>query len=184
MEERVVLVDGARVVITGPPGFCLDERLVDESRTGAVAFLSDCAAPAGEATIADVPLTAVLTASVSNSGLPDRARGMGPALDKLATFLETPFGQLTLSKSRNPALVRVLSIERRGAVVFAYVEDRGQTSRIGESPRFWRAFTEVGGRLVVLTATGLDAADPSQKRAERILVAFVEAMQMANRPQG
>jgi len=182
MRQRVVSVGGADVIIAGPSGFCIDERLVDEARVGAFVFLSDCAAnpDAGGPTIARVPISTVLTASVSNNGLPGSENGMPAALAQLESFLNTPFGQLTLSKSHNPNTLTVLSIERTDDAVYAFVEDLTQTTRTGESPRFWRAFTEVGGRLVALSATGYNAADPEQERVKRIVEAFVKSMNAAN----
>lgn len=105
---------------------------------------------------------------------------MEAALSQLQTFLETPFGQLTLSKSHNPATLTVISITRTDNAVYAFIEDRTLTTRTGESPRFWRAFTEVGGRLVALSATGYNAADPDQARIKRIIEAFVASMHAAN----
>ena len=182
MFERDVRAGGTDIVIKGPPGFCIDERLVDEARVGAFAFLSDCTLnpDAGGPTIARVPISAVLTASVSNKGMPGSEAGLPAALTQLQSFLETPFGQLTLSKSRDPRTLTVISIERTDRAVFAFVEDLTQTSRTGESPRFWRAFTEVGGRLVALSATGYNASDPEQARIKRIIEAFVDTMHAAN----
>ncbi len=182
MTDRMVKVGGSEVVIAGPPGFCVDERLVDEARVGAFVFLSDCAINPDNSgpTIARVPISAVLTASVSNKGLPGSESGLPVALSQLQKFLKTPFGQLTLSKSRNPGTLTVLSIERTDVAVYAFVEDLTQTTRTGESPRFWRAFTEVGGRLVALSATGYSTADPEQARIKRIIEAFVAAMHAAN----
>ena len=182
MHARVVKAGGVDITVAGPTGFCIDERLVDEARVGAFIFLSDCAAnPAAEGpTIARVPISAVLTASISNKGLPGAEAGTGTALAELQRFLETPFGLLTLSKSHDPEAVTLLSIARTDDAVYAFIEDLGQTTRTGESPRFWRAFTEVNGRLAALSATGYNAADPDQERTKRILEAFVAAMQAAN----
>lgn len=179
---RVVSAGGTDVTVAGPQGFCIDERLVDEARTGAFVFLSDCASnpETGGPTIARVPISAVLTASVSNNGLPGAEAGRAAALGQLQAFLETPYGQLTLSKSHNPATLTLLSMSRTNNAVYAYIEDLTQTTRTGESPRFWRAFTEVNGRLAALSATGYNAADPEQARIKRILEAFVAAMQAAN----
>ena len=182
MRARVVSAGGVDVTVAGPQGFCIDERLVDEARTGAFVFLSDCASnpETGGPTIARVPISAVLTASISTNGLPGADEGMTAALDQLKAFLETPYGQLTLSKSHNPATLTVLSMSRTGGAVYAYIEDLTQTTRTGESPRFWRAFIEVNGRLAALSATGYNAADPEQARIKRILEAFVGSMQAAN----
>jgi len=186
MRARVVNAGGTAVTVAAPAGFCIDEKLVDEARTGAFVFLSDCASnpETGGPTIARVPISAVLTASISNTGLPGSEAGTPKALEQLQKFLETPFGQLTLSKSHNPATLTLLSISRTDTAVYAYVEDRAQTTTTGESPRFWRAFTEVNGRLAALSATGYNAADPEQARIQRILEAFVASMQAANQKPG
>ena len=181
MHERVVKAGGVDVTVAGPQGFCIDERLVDEARVGAFIFLSDCAAnPGAGPSIARVPISAVLTASISNKGLPGGEENMNAALAQLQTFLETPFGQLTLSKSRNPATLNVLSITRTDNAIYAFIQDGTPTTHTGESARFWRAFTEVNGRLAALSATGYNAADPEQARIKAILEAFVAAMQAAN----
>ena len=181
MHARVVNAGGVDVVVVGPAGFCVDERLVDEARVGAFIFLSDCAANPGEGpSIARVPISAVLTASISNRGLPGAEESMSAALAQLKSFLETPVGQLTLSKSRNPATLKVISITRTDNAIYAYIEDRTPTTHTGESPRFWRAFTEVNGRLAALSATGYNATDPEQARIKSILEAFVAALHAAN----
>ena len=181
LRTRVVNAGGVDITVTGPQGFCIDESLVDAARVGAFIFLSDCAANPGEGpTIARVPISAVLTASISNKGLPEATGGMGPALAQLEAFLQTPFGQLTLSKSRNPDTLNVLSITRTDNAVYAFIQDATPTTHTGESPRFWRAFTEVNGRLAALSATGYNAADPDQERIKAILEAFVASMHAAN----
>jgi len=181
LRSRVVNAGGVDITVAGPQGFCIDERLVDEARVGAFIFLSDCAANPGEGpSIARVPISAVLTASISNKGLPGAEAGMGPALAQLEAFLRTPFGQLTLSKSHNPDTLNVLSITRTNNAIYAFVQDATPTTHTGESPRFWRAFTEVNGRLAALSATGYNAADLDQKRIKAILEAFVASMHAAN----
>ncbi len=181
LRARVVNAGGVDITVAGPQGFCIDERLVDEARVGAFIFLSDCAVNPGEGpSIARVPISAVLTASISNKGLPGSEESLSRALTQLQTFLETPLGQLTLSKSRNPETLNVLSITRTDNAIYAFIQDATPTTHTGESPRFWRAFTEVNGRLAALSATGYNAADPDQKRIKAILEAFVAAMQAAN----
>ncbi len=176
-----VSAGGADVIISGPPGFCIDERTTEESRAGAFVFLSDCAITADASpTIARVPISAVLTASVSNSGLPGAEAGIEAALAELQGFLESPIGQVSLGKSGNINTITVLSLDHDQIAVYAFVEDTTLTTTTGESPRFWRAFTQVGGRLVALSATGYNREDPEQERIQQILIAFVAALQAAN----
>lgn len=173
---------GQAVVIAGPPGFCVDQRTVDQSAAGAFVFLSDCAndPSANGPSIARVPISAVLTATVSNSDLPGADQGANTGLIRLEQFLETPIGQLTLGKSGNPATITVLLMERTSDAVYAYVEDTTLTTNTGESARYWRAFTRVANRLVALSATGYDRYDPEQLRIKRIIEAFVAALHTAN----
>jgi len=179
--EVTVKTAGADVVIAGPEGFCIDERTTDQSRAGAFVFLSDCAMTENAGpTIARVPISAVLTASVSNSGLPGIERGRETALADLQGFLETPIGQASLGKSGNVLTISVLSITRTENAVIAFIEDTTITTTTAESPRFWRAFTEVGGRLVALSATGYNRSDPEQARIEQIILAFINSLQAAN----
>ena len=176
-----VTTKGADIVIAGPDGFCIDERTTDESRAGAFVFLSDCAmTETGSPTIARVPISAVLTASVSNSGLPGIELGLDTALADLQAFLESPIGQVSLGKSGNMTTISVLSLSRTENAVIAFVEDTTITSTTAESPRFWRAFTELGGRLVALSATGFNRSDPDQARIEQLLLAFIDSMHAAN----
>ena len=176
-----VKAGGEEIIVAAPHGFCIDERTTEESRVGAFVFITDCAHSVDTSpTIARVPISAVLTASISNSGLPGRDAGQSIALSNLKEFLETPIGQLSLGKSGNGSTIQVLSLTQTENAVFAFVEDSSVTSTTGESPRFWRAFTEVGGRLAALSATGYNPADPDQKRTEQILIAFVAALHAAN----
>ncbi|MCF6306261.1 MAG: hypothetical protein L3J33_12940 [Rhodobacteraceae bacterium] len=179
--EITVKSGGATVVIAGPAGFCIDERTVDQSRAGAFVFLSDCAMTENSGpTIARVPISAVLTASVSNSGLPGVEQGLDGALADLQGFLETPIGQVSLGKSGNMNTISVLSLSRTENAVIAFVEDTTITSTTAESPRFWRAFTEIGGRLVALSATGYNRNDPEQERIGQIMMAFIASLHTAN----
>ena len=179
--EITVKAGGASVVVAAPEGFCIDERTVDQSRAGAFVFLSDCAMTQNAGpTIARVPISAVLTASVSNSGLPGGEQGLGQALADLQAFLQTPIGQASLGKSGNMTTISLLSLTRTENAVIAFVEDTTITTTTAESPRFWRAFTEVGGRLVALSATGYNRYDPDQARIEQIIMAFIASLHAAN----
>ncbi len=176
-----VKAGGVDVSVAGPPGFCIDERTTDESRVGAFVFLSDCAATLeASPSIARVPISAILTASISNGGLPGMENGTEQALTDLKSFLETPLGQVSLGKSGNSTTITVLELFQNNGAVFAFVEDTTLTTTTGESPRFWRAFTEIGGRLVALSATGYNREDPGQERIKQIITAFIETMRAVN----
>ena len=177
-----VVAGGVPVVVAGPAGFCIDERTGEQKRAGAFVILSDCGQTgAGRATIADVPLSAVLVAAVSPSGLLGaRERGMGGALADLEEFLRSPAGLPSLGKGREPAAVSILRSYRTADALYILVQDRAAPTGAGLSQRFWRAFTEVNGRLASLSANSFANSDASEARARALAEGFVAAMQAAN----
>lgn len=180
-----VRAGGVDINVSGPVGFCVDEHTTEQNRVGAFVFLSDCAQRSGDAgpTIASVPISAVLTAAISPSGLVGSVEhGVAGALGDLEAFLRTPLGTVTLGKGRDPSAVSIIDSFTTENALFILVQDSSARTTTGESPRYWRAFTEVNGRLAALSITGFSAADPNEARTRAIALAFVNAMQSANRP--
>lgn len=175
---KSVSAGGVKVTIAAPRGFCIDEATLDQNRKGAFVFLSDCAQLDG--VWRRVPISAVLTASVSPSGLPGAEAGRGPALAALEGFLTNPPGVYTLGKSQVPEAIRALKSHVAGETLYVLVEDRAADNTDGASNRFWRAFTEVNGRLVALSVTGYTRRDREEARALKILEAFVATVIAAN----
>ncbi|MEX0968818.1 MAG: hypothetical protein WD046_00080 [Paracoccaceae bacterium] len=180
--SSTVVAGGVPVVVAGPAGFCIDERTGEQNRAGAFVILSDCGqTEAGRATIADVPLSAVLVAAVSPSGLLGaRERGMGGALGDLEAFLRSPVGLPSLGKGRVPGAVSIIRSHRSADALYILVQDLAAPTGAGLSQRYWRAFTEVNGRLASLSANSMANADASEAQARALAEGFVAAMQAAN----
>jgi hypothetical protein len=182
LSSAVVSAGGRDVVVAGPPGFCIDQHTGTENRAGAFVILADCGqTDEGRATIEDVPLTAVLVASVTPSGLLGAAEhGASGAFADLEAFLRSRDGLPSLGKGRDPSAVRIVSSFTRADALYVLVEDSAAPAGAGLSTRFWRAFTEVNGRLASLSVNSLAGSDPNEARARDIIIAFVAAMQAAN----
>lgn len=182
LTSTVVSAGGRDVVVAGPAGFCIDRRTGVENSAGAFIILADCAqTSAGQATIEDVPLSAVLIATVTPSGLLGaREHGAAGAFGDLEAFLRSPAGLPSLGKGREPGAVRIVTSFTRSDALYLLIEDSAAPSGAGLSPRFWRAFTEVNGRLASLSVNSFAGADPNETRARDIAIAFVAAMQGAN----
>ena len=176
---RVVAGD-VEVVIASPNGFCIDRATIDENSRGTFMFLSDCRVVAGTGKAARMPISTILTASISPTGLAGSENGMKPALNALGQFLATPVGVFTLGKSHVNGAISVLQAKQTDTALYLLVEDKAFTDSTGVSNRYWRAFTEVNGRLVGLSVTGYSDSDPEEARSLRIIRAFVQAIVDAN----
>lgn len=177
-----VTAGGTPIVIAAPNGFCVDRATVDENGRGAFMFLSDCYVIDAAGTTARVPISAILTASISPTGLVGSEQGVAPALTSLKEFLASPLGLFTLGKSNVDGAVSILSAKQSDVALYLLVQDTAFTDDVGASNRYWRAFTEVNGRLVALSVTGYARNDSMEERSLRIIRAFVEAIVNANAP--
>ena len=170
------------IVIAAPDGFCVDRATIDENSQGTFMFLSDCRVISEGGATARLPISAILTASISPTGLAGSEQGMEPALTSLKGFLSSPLGLFTLSKSNMDGATRILSAKQSDVALYLLVQDTAFTGEAGASNRYWRAFIEVNGRLVALSVTGYAKGDTGEERSLRIIRAFVEAIVIANMP--
>lgn len=178
---RAVTVSSANVpiIIAAPQGFCVDRATIDESPQGVFMFLSDCHIRENGRG-ARTPITAILTASVSPSGLPGVEQGLQPALTALSQFLDTPVGAFSLSKSNIEGAASILESKQSDRALYLLINDAAFNDQAGASNRFWRAFTEINGRLVALSVTGYNGNDTDEERALRIIRAFMQTTLDAN----
>ena len=178
---RAVTISSADVpiVIAAPEGFCVDRATIDDNPQGVFMFLSDCHIRANGRG-ARTPISAILTASVSPSGLPGVEQGLQPALTALAGFLDTPVGAFSLSKSNVEGAATILESKQSDRALYLLIHDAAFNGQAGASNRFWRAFTEINGRLVALSVTGYNGDDPDEERALRIIRAFMQTTLDAN----
>lgn len=177
-----VTAGGTPLVIAAPNGFCVNRATVDENGRGAFMFLTDCRVIDEAGTTARVPISAILTASISPTGLVGSEQGMTPALNSLKGFLATPLGTFTLGKSNVEGAVSILSAKQSEVALYLLVQDTAFTDDAGASSRYWRAFTEMNGRLVALSVTGYAKNDREEARSLRIIREFVEAIVISNVP--
>lgn len=182
VKSTIVEAGRTEVTVAAPDGFCIDRATIDENPRGAFMFLSDCRVletPDGT-TLARLPISAILTASISASGLGEPEEPLDVALTSLKGFLASPVGLFTLGKSHVEGAVSILNTKQTDAALYVLVQDAAFDDDAGASNRYWRAFTEMNGRLMVLTVTGYVDGDSGEARSLRILRAFVSATINAN----
>lgn len=176
--QRAVLVDaaGTPVRIVPPEGKCVVQDTVETSPDGVFVLLGDC--DPGDGT----GIPGILTASVSSAALFGPEETPASAFDKLEEFLASPRGLALVGRGGDASALRILESYREGDALLLFVEDRGAQVIPAASPRFWRAFLQVNGRMASLSV-GTFLAEPAEDRAMlATLRAFVAAVREANAP--
>lgn len=166
------------ITIAAPQNFCVDRATIDENPRGVFMFLSDCRIVDGKA--ARTPISAILTASVSPTGLVGREAGLKPALNDLGAFLGSPVGLFSMGKSNVDGAISILKAKQSDVALYLLVQDTAFSDEAGASNRYWRAFTEINGRLVALSVTGYARGDASEARGLRIITTFMQEIIDAN----
>jgi hypothetical protein len=109
---RAVALSSARIVVAGPPGYCVDTRASGESRRDDFAALRPCA-DLGAGGLP--PQRALLIASATTRPSPAPAvAGQEAALE---AYFRGPAGRRALSRSRRAEAVTILKTARQGGAV-------------------------------------------------------------------
>lgn len=166
-EDRVELMaDGRAVLVAPPPGDCLASDRVHVEGGAAVTLMAACGEKPGDAvrtvTIAAGPLFG--------------ARDAGLELAALEAHLRGPQGRRGLGLSGD-APTRVVASRRDGETLYLVVEDAAAPDAL-----LCRAFTEVNGRLAMVSASG--DADEDGRALMRRAESMVGALRAVNRVAG
>ncbi|MEM8536866.1 MAG: dihydroxy-acid dehydratase [Pseudomonadota bacterium] len=147
--RSISLADGAIIART-PDGYCVDENI--SIAADGFAVLAPCATLGVEA-----PPPALVGVATVQVGAPESGSVDGTEA-ALRDFLITDAGTALLSASGQSENVEILSMQAFGNQVMVYFDDQGPQSVAGLQREEWRAFTDVGGRLVTIAVRGLAAA--------------------------
>ncbi|SPH16709.1 hypothetical protein DEA8626_00220 [Defluviimonas aquaemixtae] len=179
--SRAMAVSGGAVTVAGPTGYCVDKGPSRDSPTGAFVLLGTCAALTGSATTGQPTYPAILTATVL-PGAPDGA--FEEHLPAMAAFFRSDPGRAALSRSGRAEDVTLSQVLSRGDVLYLRLQDRSAVAGQPVESEYWRAILQVRGRIVTLSALGLqDRPVPTQEK-RRVLEAFVARVLAANAAQG
>lgn len=162
-QNRKISVLNGSVTVAAPKGYCVDAK---SSRTGndtAVILMGRCSASSGLA-------AALVTASVGAAGS-DAALSIGPVA--LTSFFNSDEGLAMLSSSGKPEDVAVKSALIEGETLFLQIEDK-------TSGTYWRAFSRLQGRLLTLTAAGVDTVILNPDDGRALLTQTLLALDKAN----
>ncbi len=152
--QQAALAAGS-VVITPPPGYCIDANSLSDRRGGAFALISSCATLTGEATGVFVE-PAIITLSVST------VQGDDTSIDSRAFQTALDRGRVIKAVSRDD--LSLLQVEG-GARVPPSADER-----------HWRGLMRVGDQVVGLALYGAAGGPMSGDQGMRLLIELADAI--------
>lgn len=161
-----IAVAGRSVIVAGPPGYCVDTAA---SRDGVKAFvlMGSCASIARDPDARSPATPGLVTVTVSSD--PAAYVDVAGSAGALERFFRSEAGRATLSRTGRAETVTVLDSRSRGGTLYLHLRDTSAGRPAGTEADYWRALTNVDGRIVTVTAVGF-AARPMSARAGRALV--------------
>ena len=171
---RGLLVRDGAIKVRSPDGFCIDQRS-SRASTGFV-VMAGCAIVSSTKVM---PQThALITVQVGESG---SAVVVG-AEEELKELFQSEAGGALLSHSGDTAAVSVKEVVVQGAAVVVGFHDSAAPSVEGLTQDEWRAFFDLGGRLVTIAVRGYDHSPINDSQAKSLLSSAIETTVEANPP--
>lgn len=169
--RSLALYDGT-VTVRGPEGYCVDP--LSSRPDSGFAVLGAC----GLLVAAGImPQTdGFITVQV---GAADTATVAGNEED-LAVLLRLPQGAALLTETGNPGSVTLGQIDRGDGLVSVRFADSGPPPVDGLMQEEWRAFLDLGDRLVTIGVRGYARAPLTAGQAQGLLYGTVAALRSAN----
>lgn len=155
-----------------PRGYCAD-RSVSRPRDGFAVFAS-CRRVTGSGSVPSVD--GLVTVQV---GAPGTAAVAGSE-ETLAAVLESDRGRALLAAGEDPGSVDVAVVEAGTGVVAVRFRDETSAGPEGLRPVIWRAFLDVEGHLVTVSARSFETAPLSADLQRRLLDLSVRSLRGAN----
>lgn len=173
--EAVVTSD--LVVITGPPGFCVDDGATRADGDTAFVLLGNCAAISGSRRASQPDIPVVLTAAISDAS--DEG-SISESVTDLDAYFRSEDGLRLLSRSQDPETVTVLETDVRGDMFLLHASDTSAGAVEGVGDDYWRAYFDLGSRIATLSVLALEDAGVTREASLSALMSFTQSVQQAN----
>ncbi len=174
--QRVEVTSDA-LVIAGPRGFCVDPTATRDDGETAFVLLGNCAAISGRARAPQPDVAAVLTAAIS---APSQGATLTRSLPDLDDYFRSEDGRGLLSRTGDPDTVDILETRQSGAMFLLHARDTSAGALAGVAPDYWRAYMDLGSRVVTLSLLSLADPDLADATALATLTRFATAVRGAN----
>lgn len=174
---REVAVSGREIVITGPEGFCVDPRSVEDRKDGvSFVLMGNCASISNSAEADQPPFHALLSASVRlNPGAP-----MAGQMDLAQDFLRSEDGRALLSRTGDPDSVTVIDSFAEAETLYLRARDSSEGYAPNMSAEHWRAIFDVRDRVIAVAVYGFDDAPLPSSTGLSTVRRFADAIRAAN----
>lgn len=174
--KRQVALGGGDVVIAGPRGYCVDEGATRDAATGGFAMLASCAALTLSPLAPRPDVRAVLTASVSAVD----TTGAGFDTAAAESFFRSDGGRAMLARSGDAATLTVVASRRSETSLLLALVDTSQGLAPGMDDAYWRALTELRGRIVTLSVLPPEGAAITPEAGFALTAQFVAQVRALN----
>jgi len=165
-------VAGGAVTVQGPEGYCVDSRISRPAR--GFAALASCALISD---IAVVPgIEGLITVQVGDAG----SAIVGGAEQDLSAILRSQTGAGLLANNGDPETVVMDTVETSAGLVIVHFTDTAPPIVDGLEQLEWRAFLDLGDRLVTIGVRGFDRAPLGRDQGLRLLNRAVYSLRSAN----
>lgn len=141
---------GGDVLAVGPNGYCADPDASSPAK--GFAIFASCAALGADVDKAALAGVATVQAGAIGSAI------VAHKEEAFEAFLLASQGAATLSRANDPDTVEVQSTLVGAGAVSVRFTDTAPSDVAGEQALQWRAFVDIGGRLVTISVRGLKEA--------------------------
>lgn len=172
---RAVVLAGD-VVVTGPKGFCIDPRAIQNGDGVYFALLGSCASLSNSASHGKPARPAVLSISLGQQG----GIRVSETADALATLLGSPEGRGLLATDGSANSVTVISTEVADGIVLVHAIDPGLTRTRNLEPEYWRGLFDLKGRIATVNVFSLPGRQLSEAAAMGLASDMINALRLAN----
>ena len=171
--QTSISVTNRAVTLTAPDGFCVDPVSTVRGAQQAFVVFGNCAAITENPDQPQPFLQAVVTATVTGSGLTGDASIAGRE-EGLIEFFRSSEGRAALSRSSDPATVTIGSAFEEDGAVLLRLKDTSEGRLEGTQDSYWRGYFDAGTSVVAMTVIGLSEAAISDAEGLSLLRNFIE----------
>ena len=140
--------------------------------------MGSCAVISGDRAAPAPGLPAVLTVAVAREGSANTP--VKYQFQRLERLLDTPSGRTALARDGRASSVEILETEREGDTLYIHTRD-SSGGRLGAArDDYWRAITDVNGRLITVSALSLDSRPANSSAAREAVEETTEYIRALN----
>ena len=173
------LGDGA-VTVVAPHGWCVDPRSLRDTAGGGFALFGSCSAISGRADDPRPDAAALLSVTVGPADPDGEGRVSRDRLTRIGAFFRTETGRAALARSGRARDVQVLGSEIVDGALLLHVADRSGSAGPPLARTYFRAITDLGGRISALSVLPLRDGEMSEADQRALMARFMRAIRSAN----